>query len=233
VSRGSALINRAEAHRGLGQYDAAREMSLLALALLRAGNHRRGEAVVLDNLGLVAFGEGQYDAAVASAREGLAVAREIGVPQLEASILRNLGRAHTAAGQWAAAAEALTQAAARAQELAAEPLALEVDAALAELRLAEHGAGGAMSALDLLAWAVRPLCDGGAAKAASLLPMWVVLVVVRALAAAADARADEALAAARHELQRRCERIPDARSRSDFLAVAEHRALAPASVADA
>lgn len=232
VSRGSALVNRAEAHRGLGQYGPARELALQALVLLRAGNYRRGEAVVLDNLGLVAFGQGEFDAAVASAREGLAVAREVGVPHLEASILRNLGRAHTAAGDWAAAAEVLAQAALRARELAAEPLALEVDAALAELHLAEGGPGAAAQALARLASPLAQLQDPAATPALALRPMWVLRVAASALAAAGDARSDEVLAAARRELRRRSERIPDARARRDFLAVAEHRALMPGAGVD-
>lgn len=232
VSRGSALINRAEAHRGLGQYDAARDLSLQALALLRAGQHRRGEAVVLDNLGLVAFGQGRFDDAIAQGREALALAREIGWPALEAGILRNLGRAHTAAAQHAAAAQALEQAAVRAQEVAAEPLALEVQVAQAEAQLARSGAAAAPQAVVQLSPALPLLLDASAQAAAGL-PMWVPLVAWRALAAAQDARADAVLAAARHELQRRSARIPDARSRRDFLAVAEHQALAapPAPVA--
>jgi hypothetical protein len=65
----------------------------------------------------------------------------------------------------------------------------------------------------------------------SLLPLWVPLVAWRALAAVADPRAEVVLSAARRELQRRSECIPDARSRRDFLAVAEHQALALAPTA--
>jgi tetratricopeptide (TPR) repeat protein len=227
VSRGLALVNRAEAHRGLGQYAQAHELSVQALTLLRGGGHRHGEAVVLDNLGLIAHAQGQFEVAVARAHDSLAVAREIGSPGLEAGILRNLGRVHTAAGEWTAAAEALAQAAALAQGMVADPLALEVDAALAELRLAECGAGGAAQALALLGRVLPLLSDGAAEPTASLLPMWVVLVAVRVLTAAADARAEDVLAAARRDLQRRSERIPDARTRQVFLSVAEHRALAP------
>jgi class 3 adenylate cyclase/predicted ATPase len=227
VSRGLALVNRAEAHRGLGQYGPARELSLQALALLRAGSHRHGEAVVLDNLGLVAFAQGQLEAALTSAREGLTVARDIGSPLLEAGILRNYGRFLTVAGRWPEAAEALARATALAHSVASEPLELEVDAAQAELHLAEGGAGAGESALARLARVVPLVQHAESSPAAWLLPMWVVLAVVRALVAVADARAEAVLQAARAELQRRSQRIPDARSRSDFLAVAEHRALAP------
>jgi class 3 adenylate cyclase/tetratricopeptide (TPR) repeat protein len=223
VSRGSALINRAEAHRGLGQFDAARALSLQALALLRAGQHRRGEAVVLDNLGLLDLAQGHPAAAVATAREALALAREIGASVLEAGILRNLGRAHTAAGQPGAAAEALAAAATLARDGQADALAAEVDAAQAELGLARGGPDAATQAVAHLAARVLPRwMPSHAEPAAALGPMWVALVALRALAAANDARAPQVLTTMRRELQRRAQRIADARSRSDFLAVAEH-----------
>lgn len=226
VSQGSALINRAEAHRGLGQFRAAREVSLQALALLRAGRHLRGEAVVLDNLGLVAYAQGEFEAAVTNAREAWEVARKVDSPALEAGILRNLARALTAAGQWDGAQAAIGQCRAQMANGSSESLVLEIEAVQAELHLARDPATAAPQAVQCLAQTLAVLLADPVPPTVSLLPLWVPLVAWRALHASADPRADALRGVARRELQRRSACIPDARSRSDFLSLAEHRAWA-------
>jgi len=231
AQQGFALLNRAEAHREMGQYRLAHDLSGQALLLLQASGHRRGECIVRDNLGLVALALGQHDEALQSASAALSIAREIGSRALEAGILLHLGRVHTAAGRLVQAQPVLDAAAALAQELAAEQQLLQVQAALAEWALATcasagelDGASSGAATLERLT-AGLPLLLQPSADHSAALPMWLHLTAHRVLLACGDARALAVLVCARDELQARCQRIPDAAARRDFLNVAEHRAL--------
>ena len=227
AQQGFALLNRAEAHRGLGQYAPALALAQQARDLLRDSGNRRGEAIVLDNLGLIALAQGEHAAALEAAAAALRVAREIGSRALEAGVLRHQGRMLTAAGQAAQARATLDAALALARELASEPDAWLAQAALAEWALACPAAertGAEPSAPGVDAWLHR-LLSNTAAPSPAALPMWVYQVAWRVLAQAGDPRAGPLLARARSELLARSQRVPDAASRRDFLAVTEHRAL--------
>jgi tetratricopeptide (TPR) repeat protein len=220
VSRGMALINRAEAHRGLGQFARARQLSEEALQMLRVGNHRRGEAIALDNLGLVALAMGEPEEAVRCGVAALAVARDIGSRSLEGKVLCHLGRAHASAGRWDAAASALEEAAALAQEVGAPQPLLETRAAQAELALAmaaAHDTAPAADALDPV-WLSTMPAHGSTAQQ----PMWLMAVIHRTLQCVGDGRADAFLATAQAELARRADRIPDQAKRHAFLSLPEH-----------
>jgi tetratricopeptide (TPR) repeat protein len=228
AQHGFALLNRAEAHRGLGQYAAAQDLSEQALALLTSSGHRQGVCIVRDNLGLLALAQGRHHEALHSAQAALLISREIGSRALEAGILLHLGRAHTAAGQAAHGRVALDTAATIAQELAAEPLVLEAQAAQAELALAAGRPGCALQAREAISTLLPLLLPGAAASAAQLaLPMWVHVTAYRVLVACTDPRAAALLEHARDTLRARSERIPDAVARRDYLRVAEHQALLP------
>jgi len=225
TQHGMALINRAEAHRELGRYGPAQSVANQALALLRASGFRRGEAIVLENLGLIALALGQLDEARAATEAARAIATDIGLRALEASTLHHLGQIDTAAGRLNDAQRSLDAASTLMRELDAGPPALEVQTALAELALARGGADAPARALAHLA-AVLPVLLDTASNVATSLPLAVYRIALRVLAACGDARAAPLRERARRELQARSERIADAAVRRDYLAVAEHRAIA-------
>lgn len=226
IPHGLALINRAEAHRELGQYGLSRELSGQTLALLRTSGFRRGEAVVLENLGLVEHALGHLEQALQVTAQAMAIAHEIGSRALEASTLHHLGVIHTAAGDYAQAQQALEAASELVRELGTERPALEVHGALAQLALARGGDEWHRQALAHLSGLLPVLLPPTPTANPPFLPMGLYLVAHRALVACKDPRADTLMARARLELQTRSERIPDATLRRDYLALAEHRAIA-------
>jgi tetratricopeptide (TPR) repeat protein len=223
VSRGQALLNRAEAHRGLGQYGTAALLAEQALTLLRAGQSRLGEAILLDNLGLVALAQCKPEEARSLATQALALVREVESHGLQSGILCHLGRACTAAGAWSDAAAALDEADRLAADVTEGVAWLELRGAQVDLALVS-GRGLEARHASNLADILAVLLDDSA-ELAQWLALWVHEVAHRALLTLGDARAGQLLSRSRHELQRRCDRIPDAAARRDFMAVTEHQAL--------
>lgn len=226
VQRGAALTNRAEAHRELGQYALALAVAGQSLAMLRASGSRRGEAIVLENIGLVEFALGQTEQARHTLASALSISREIGLRSTEGSTQLHLGVILTALGQHASAHQALDAAATIATELGGFLLALQVQAAQADLRLAaggEHAATQALAGLDRLLSNLlqTPIDTGG-----PCLPLQLYRTAHRLLDACDDPRAPTLLARARAELRLRSERIADTGTRREYLHIAEHRALA-------
>ena len=71
-----------------------------ALHLFRESGDRQGEAISMNNLGLIADIRGDYDEAERLYNESLAIKREIGNRQGEAASLDNLGRIARNRGDW-------------------------------------------------------------------------------------------------------------------------------------
>lgn len=229
---GAAWVNRAEAHRELGQYNLAQALGEQALALLRAGGHRRAEAIVLENLGRVAMAQGRPLQALRLLEQALALAREIGLRAIEASTLFDIGRLHTALGEHARAAAALGEAGPLMAALG-DPLGmLEVQTARADLSLRDTTrpqAERAMAARDAIAgWLPRLLQatpSPPAAAADAQLPMAAYLVACRVLEACGDTAASALRARALVELRERAARITDPAARRDYLHISEHQTL--------
>jgi adenylate cyclase len=242
---GAAWINRAEAHRELGQHGLAQTLGEQALVLLRHRGQRRFEAIVLENLGRVALARGDAAGAGGLLQAALVLAREIGLRAIEASTLFDLGRLHTAQGEFGPAEAALDEAGRLMVELG-DPVGLaDVQTARADLWLRDSrrppqerasaaraqvaeslpslwaGAGGTADIRTELP------ADAGATlqPAQPLRPMAQYLVAWRVLVACGDAAADDFRARALAELRGRAARIPDPHVRHDFLQLPEHRAL--------
>jgi len=79
--------------RTCGQYTKAHALYETSLALQRQRGDRRGEAVALNNLCLIARDQYDHDAVLQQGSVGLAIAREIGERNLEALALMHLGTA--------------------------------------------------------------------------------------------------------------------------------------------
>jgi DNA-binding SARP family transcriptional activator len=96
-------------HNQAGAYDRATACMKEALALFREAGYRRGEAVMLGNLGNTAYLQGAYERAADRYREGLALARQIGHRYTEMLCLNNLGGALVAVRAYAEASACLEQ----------------------------------------------------------------------------------------------------------------------------
>lgn len=232
----AAWVNRAEAHRELGQLALAQSLGEQALALLQASGQRRVEAIVLENLGRVALARGEHAQAAARLQAALALAREIGLRAIEASTLFDLGRLHTAQGLFAEAQAALAEAG-RLMQALGDPLGqLDVQTARAELCLLDPGRSPGERAqaarAELAEWLPRlmPPAPAGTAPAAELapgvlLPMAAYCVAWRVLAALGDRAAATVHAHSLATLRDRAARIPDPHIRRDYLQLPEHLAL--------
>jgi tetratricopeptide (TPR) repeat protein len=197
-----------------------------SLALLRAGGSRRGESIVLENIGLVEFALGQPEQARQTMAGALSISREIGLRSTEASTQLHLGVILTALGEHGAAHQALDEAADIATELGGSLLTLEVQAAQAELLLAAGGERTAAQALAGLDKLLSKLLQAPVDTDGHCLPLQLYRTAHRVLATCGDPRAPTLLARARAELRLRSERIADTGTRREYLDIAEHRALA-------
>lgn len=81
--------------RTCGQYTKARSLYETSLALQRQLGHRKGEAVALNNLCVIARDQYDHTAVMQLGQASLAIAREIGERNLEALALMHLGTALT------------------------------------------------------------------------------------------------------------------------------------------
>ena len=253
----AAWVNRAEAHRELGQLGLAQSLGEQALALLQARGERRIRAIVLENLGRVAIAQGDPAAAAARLQAALALSREIGLRAIEASTLFDLGRLHTAQAAWAEAEAALDEAA-RLMQALGDPLGqLDVQTARAELCLqdtrrspagrgpaAREAMAGWLATLGPATAGASPATPSAAAASPQTeappaptvlpgvrLPMACYRVAWRVLLACGDPSAAAWHAHALAELRDRAARIPDPHVRRDYLQLAEHRELLAAAAA--
>jgi len=141
-------------HNRTGAYDRAAACMKEALALFQEAGYRRGEAVMLGNLGNTAYLQGAYERAAGRYREGLALARQIGHRYTEMLCLNNLGGALVAV-------EAYEEARACLEQVLEMPesekwfLLPDTCCYLAEARLALDELDGALAAARKLLRAVR------------------------------------------------------------------------------
>ena len=221
-NEGGTLANLGFAHLGLGELDTARTLFEQAAALCQQVGQLQNLGIVEINLGIVALNLGDADAAAAWAARAQARLAAAGDRWAEAAAQRVAGQAALAQGRPAAARPLLQAAQAQLEALGQPALALEAAAAHAEAALAM----GDVAEAAALARAVLAALDGGLSLEGTDEPLRAWCSVWRVLQAAGDARAAEALARGRAELQRRAGAIASATRRAHFLqAVPVHRAL--------
>jgi tetratricopeptide (TPR) repeat protein len=100
------------------RYDQAKEHWLTFLGIAQEIDHRRGEALSLRGLGIVAYFEGQYARAQGLEEQSLALFRELGERWWTVDRLDALGRIALAAGDLERAGARYREALAAAEELA-------------------------------------------------------------------------------------------------------------------
>jgi tetratricopeptide (TPR) repeat protein len=99
-------MNRGVAHRDLGRPREAYADSHAALALFRAINDRRNQALLLDNLAELRLHDGDFTSALDLYRQGLELGRLLGDARLQGTAHAGIGNAHAAAGHDDAAQKA-------------------------------------------------------------------------------------------------------------------------------
>lgn len=85
------------------RFEEAAEYFEEALALYRALEDQSGVALLLNNLGVLAFKRGDYATSVARYREALPIAHQIGSRDIETLVRDNLGEAYVGLGEYEAA----------------------------------------------------------------------------------------------------------------------------------
>ena len=220
VNLGGTLANLAFMAMSLGDFDAAHAQFEEARELSERVGQQQNVGIIDINLGIVALHRAQPQAALGRAEHALDLLRASGDRWAEAAALRVAGQAQQALGEGAAARLCFVASRDLFDQLNMGHLALEAIAALAEEALARSDVAGALAhAEDVLA-----RLAAGASIEGTDEPMRIPLAIWRALHAAADARADAALASARHELRSRAARLLDTGQRQRFLdAVVQHR----------
>ncbi|MBN1485090.1 MAG: tetratricopeptide repeat protein, partial [Chloroflexia bacterium] len=154
-SEALALINLGNVHLYLGDYAVARSLYEESLRLHREIGVRLGETVVLGNLGLLYCYQGQHERAREYGQRALRLAQKIGQRSLEAFMWMHLGCALEGLQADDEAAAAYRQALELRQALGQEKRAVEAQAGLARVALAQgrfdQAAGLAAQILDHLA----------------------------------------------------------------------------------
>ncbi len=221
-NEGGTLANLAVAHIALGEFDIAHRQLERAAELCQQVGQLQNLGIVEVNLGIVAINLGDADGAAAWAARAMARLAAAGDRWAEAAAQRVAGQAALMQGRPDAAEPLLQASRAQFEALGQPQLALEAVAVLAECALAHgHAAEAAGHARAVLA-----VLDGGVTLEGADEPLRVWCSTWRALHAAADPRAPEALARGRAELERRAAAIGDAARRQHFLhAVPVHHAL--------
>jgi predicted ATPase/class 3 adenylate cyclase len=221
-NEGGTLANLGSAHLALGEFDEACALLERAAALCQQVGQLQNLGIVEINLGIVALNLGNADAAAGWAARAQARLAAAGDRWAEAAAQRVAGQAALRLGRPEAALPLLQASRDGFEALGQPALALEAVAALAECALAR----GDVAAAAAQAGAVLAALDGGLTLEGTDEPLRVWCSTWRALLAAGDPRAAEALARGRAELQRRAAAIASAARRRHFLqAVPVHRAL--------
>ena len=104
------LTNLANVATTRGQYDGALKLYEEALSGRRETGDRRGEALDLENIGLLHLRWGDYPAALRSLDEALAILSEVGPPTWRAEVRGDIAAVQAAMGNLRSALEALDRA---------------------------------------------------------------------------------------------------------------------------
>jgi tetratricopeptide (TPR) repeat protein len=188
---------------------------------------RSGESGTRSNLSLLFHLLGDQEAARAYGEQAAALAHELGDRWIQGFALTHLGHALTSQGRLEEALAAYNHALALRREAGSANLVAETQAGLARAALAGQDLPAALGHVEeILAFLGSAQSEGGHALRGNEEPLRIYLTCYQVLAADADPRAGEVLAAARRELDAQAGRIPDAATRRSFLEnVAAHREI--------
>ncbi|OGB06820.1 MAG: hypothetical protein A3E25_09725 [Burkholderiales bacterium RIFCSPHIGHO2_12_FULL_69_20] len=229
INEGPVLVNLGDATMRLGDFEAARGHLQDALQLARATGDRNVQAMCLLNLASVTHLMGEHATALGHARAARQLTAEVGNREYEAFAWMSLGHAEAGLGHADEAREAYAHSRERLLELDLPHLALEADAGLALVALAEGDVGAALAHLEAL---LAALARGDALDGCEH-PLWMRLTAVQVLRQAGDGRAAAQLAEAQSALQTQADAISDAAARQRFLQqVPHHRQILALAAAD-
>lgn len=219
---GQTLNNLGYAALWLGQYEEAGDYLEEALAIRREIGDLAGETRTLANLGLLAYQRGEHPSAQERATQTLAQAQTLGERSLEALGLLIQGHAQAARQAYPEAHESYHQAFTIQQALNKQFLAVEAQAGLARVTLAQGRLEEALRHVEaILAYLDTHTLDGTDE------PIRIYLSCVQVLQAHRDPRAGQVIALAQTLLQKRAADITNPALRYSFLErVAAHRELA-------
>jgi predicted ATPase/class 3 adenylate cyclase len=222
-----ALAQLGHFYELLGDYNRSKEYLDRSLALYRELGNRLGECRALITLCSVYHSLDDDQEAVQAAQLAGEIARELGQSQQQGLALTRLGHALKRLGEWPAAAQAYEKAIALFAEAGQADREVEALAGLADLSLARgdlERAGVQVRAI-LARLEPSPLQAQDAGPSTESIyrseevsdPLWVHLVIYRALKAQGDPQAGEVLEKAHHLLQGQVNRIEDAGVRASLL----------------
>ncbi|MBI3958357.1 MAG: tetratricopeptide repeat protein [Chloroflexi bacterium] len=214
-------INVAISLDQVGEYEQAVAYARNALAFEEKAGNRAAQCVLLANLSLHFHHLGDNRTALGYARQAAELAQEIERPELLTYAWDFQGHALAELGDAPGAAEAYRRALALRQKLGQPQLAMESQAGLARVALAQGQRTEALAhAASIVDHLMEHVLEGPEE------PLRAYLTVYRVLDAVGDARSDGILGAAHSLLQERARKIADPAMRHSYLHnVAAHREI--------
>lgn len=206
------LGNLAEAERELGIFPAAREHYEQALQLAQELGLVQNHSAILISFAVLKEYLGDLAAAVEDAQQGLVLARQAGSTMYEANSLHRLGHLFCLAGRYAEARAHFQSALDLQRSLGLETRAIEAQAGLANVSLAEGDMSGALNLIE----GVLDYLKGHELLGTDE-PSRVYLICSEVLRASGDPRLKDILAAGYRFLQARAASIEDEGIRRTYL----------------
>jgi tetratricopeptide (TPR) repeat protein len=217
----AALANLGLVSWNGGDYAAARAFYQQAQAISREVGDPQGASIALSNLARISHYLGDDEDARRYGQESLSTARKVGYPYVEGYALTYLGHALVGLGHLGEAATHYQEAVALRRKLGQHNLAMESQAGLARVRLAEGDMRGAQDLADEIL-----LHLGNHGLDGMVEPFQVYLTCYQVLRAGGAPRAPEVLATAYDLLQAQASKISDEATRHSFLEnITAHREI--------
>ncbi len=219
-----ALTNVGTGWKALGFYLKAQAVFEEALTIYREIGAYKGESHTLYNMSDLYLALEKREEALPLAQKALSLAREAGARSTEANALLILGKTYHALNRLSEALATYRLALDLWQELEQLNLALETEAALAEVRLDGDDVSGAQACADRILPHLTPPNLAGTFD-----PFYVYWICYRVLQAAGDARARQILEEAHALLAEQAHGLPEGELRESFLqGTAARRAIVEA-----
>jgi DNA-binding SARP family transcriptional activator/predicted ATPase len=219
--QGVALVNLGNTAQQIGHYQSAIRYYEQSLMPTRAVGDQFGEGITLVSLALSHHNLQQNETAVQYCQAALTIGQTLDDPIIQEYAHTFLGHALTAQGHFSAAADHYQQAIHSRQQRGQGKLAIEAQAGLIQLHLAQNQTAAALALVEQ----ILPILAETQAEGAEE-PLRVYYSCYLALQAAQDPRATPFLHTAYNLLQSTAAHIPDASSQKFYLnQVSAHRQL--------